>query len=152
MREDLLGQPLSEVFPPNNTLGLLLAQAVQTGRSVRNRRVPITREDNPGDGVPVVLLSADLLEPAAADSGARTPSGLLVRLRDPEATQQISRRLQMADRLSAISGITSGVAHEVKNPLNAILMHVEIAKMKLARAGLRPGRAHGDDFARDPAP
>ena len=35
--------------------------------------------------------------------------------------------------MSAISRITSGVAHEVKNPLNAILLHVEVAKAKLAR-------------------
>ena len=64
---------------------------------------------------------------------------MLVRLRDPEATQQISRRLQMADRLSAMSGITSGVAHEVKNPLNAILMHVELARMKLGARRIRAG-------------
>jgi hypothetical protein len=59
-------------------------------------------------------------------------SGMLIRLRDPEATRQIGRQLQTADRLSAISRLTSGVAHEVKNPLNAILMHVELAKLKLA--------------------
>jgi signal transduction histidine kinase len=58
---------------------------------------------------------------------------LLVRLRDPEAARQVSRQLRTADRLSAISSITSGVAHEVKNPLNAILMHVELVRMKLAR-------------------
>jgi signal transduction histidine kinase len=57
----------------------------------------------------------------------------MVRLRDPEATRQIGRQLQTADRLSAISRITGGVAHEVKNPLNAILMHVELARMKLAK-------------------
>jgi signal transduction histidine kinase len=56
-----------------------------------------------------------------------------VRLRDPEATRQIGRQLQTADRLSAISRISGGVAHEVKNPLNAILMHVELARMKLAK-------------------
>ena len=54
-------------------------------------------------------------------------------MRDPEATRQIGRQLQTADRLSAISRITGGVAHEVKNPLNAILMHVELARMKLAK-------------------
>jgi hypothetical protein len=59
-------------------------------------------------------------------------AGILVRLRDPEATRQIGRQLQIADRVSAISRITGGVAHEVKNPLNAILMHVELARMKLA--------------------
>jgi signal transduction histidine kinase len=53
-------------------------------------------------------------------------------LRDPEATRQIGRQLQTADRLSAISSLTKGVAHEVKNPLNAILMHVELARYKLS--------------------
>lgn len=127
MRSDLLGQGLSEIFPPNTTLGLLLSQASQTGRALHNRRVPIAQD---GGSSSVVLLSVEILESLTNGAAAGT-SGMLVRLRDPEATQQISRRLQMADRLSAISGITSGVAHEVKNPLNAILMHVELARMKL---------------------
>jgi hypothetical protein len=41
--------------------------------------------------------------------------------------------LQTADRLAAISRVSGGVAHEVKNPLNAILLHVEVARSKLAR-------------------
>ena len=82
-------------------------------------------------GVPVVLLSVDTLEtlPGSSASG----SGLLVRLRDPEAERKIGRELQTADRLAAISRVSGGVAHEVKNPLNAILLHVEVAKAKLAR-------------------
>ncbi|HLY16578.1 MAG TPA: ATP-binding protein [Bryobacteraceae bacterium] len=131
MRADLVGCALAEVFPPNTTLGLLLAQAAQTGRAIANRRVPITRSD--GSGGFVVLLSVDILEPLGARSNPGRGTGLLVRLRDPEAARQVGRQLQTADRLSAISRITSGVAHEVKNPLNAILMHVELARMKLAR-------------------
>jgi len=130
MRSDLLGQTLADIFPPNTTLGLLLAQASQTGRAIRNRRVPITREGEPG--VFVVLLSVDIMDALGAGNSARG-AGFLVRLRDPEATRQIGRQLQTADRLSAISRITGGVAHEVKNPLNAILMHVELARMKLAK-------------------
>lgn len=131
MRADLVGRSLAEVFPPNTTLGLMLAQAAQTGRPVANRRVPITRPD--GSGAFLVLLSVDILEPPSSGSGPGRGTGLLVRLRDPEAARQVGRQLQTADRLSAISRITSGVAHEVKNPLNAILMHVEVARMKLAR-------------------
>ena len=56
----------------------------------------------------------------------------MVRLRDPEAQRKLGHELQTADRLAAISHITGGVAHEVKNPLNAILLHVEVAKSKLA--------------------
>jgi signal transduction histidine kinase len=56
-----------------------------------------------------------------------------VRLRDPEAERKLNRQLQTADRLTAISRISGGVAHEVKNPLNAILLHVEVARTKLSR-------------------
>jgi signal transduction histidine kinase len=101
-RSDLPGQSISTLFPPSTTLGLLVAQSSQTGRSIRNRRVPA----------------------AAAN---------LVRLSDPEAQRKINRELQTADRLTAISRISSGVAHEVKNPLNAILLHVEVARSKLSR-------------------
>lgn len=131
VRADLVGLSLPEVFPPNTTLGLMLAQAAQTGRPIRNRRVPIASRD--GSGAFVALLSVDILEPLGAGNNPGRGTGLLVRLRDPEAARQVGRQLQTADRLAAISRITSGVAHEVKNPLNAILMHVELARMKLAR-------------------
>jgi len=130
-RAGLIGSALAEVFPPGTTLGLILAQAAQTGRPIRNRRVPITRSDTAGAFV--ALLSVDLLEPLDPGTNVGRGSALLVRLRDPEATRQIGRQLQTADRLSAISRITGGVAHEVKNPLNAMLMHVELARMKLAQ-------------------
>jgi signal transduction histidine kinase len=130
-RSDLAGQSLAVVFPPATTLGLLIAQASQTGRPIRNRRVPMIATGEMAVGVAVVLLSVDTLETLPGSGGAG--SGLLVRLRDPEAERKIGRELQTADRLAAISRVSGGVAHEVKNPLNAILLHVEVAKAKLAR-------------------
>src|SRR5262249_22652793 len=126
---EFVGQTIGDVFPPSTTLGLLVAQASQTGRPIRNRRVPFVAN---GDGTAaVVMLSVDPLETLQAAS--TTASGLLVRLRDPEAQRNLGRQLQTADRLAAISKISSGVAHEVKNPLNAIGLHVEVARAKLAR-------------------
>jgi signal transduction histidine kinase len=130
-RADLGGQSINVVFPPNTTLGLLIAQSQQTGRPIRNRRVPIGAPGEITPGIAVVLLSVDTLE--TLPGGLATGSGLLVRLRDPEAQRKIGRELQTADRLAAISRVSGGVAHEVKNPLNAILLHVEVAKAKLAR-------------------
>jgi signal transduction histidine kinase len=130
-RSDLPGQLVSSVFPPSSTLGLLVAQASQTGRAIRNRRVPLTAQGQALGGPAVVLLSVDILESLPGGPGAG--SGILVRLRDPEAQRKINRELHTADRLSAISRISSGVAHEVKNPLNAILLHVEVARSKLSR-------------------
>jgi signal transduction histidine kinase len=124
-RIDLVGLSVNEIFPAGTTLGLMLSQAIQLGRPTHNRSVAIpTGTDETGQiRVKRALLGVEFL-------GAQ--AGMLIRLRDPEATRQIGRQLQTADRLSAISRLTSGVAHEVKNPLNAILMHVELAKLKLA--------------------
>jgi signal transduction histidine kinase len=124
-RIQLVGLSVNEIFPAGTTLGLMLAQAIQLGRPMHNRSVAIpTGTDETGQiKVKRALLGVEFL-------GER--AGMLIRLRDPEASRQIGRQLQTADRLSAISRLTSGVAHEVKNPLNAILMHVELAKLKLA--------------------
>jgi signal transduction histidine kinase len=129
-RFDLTGQSIADVFPPTTTLGLIIAQASQTGRPIRNRRVPVPGPAEAPPAVAVVLLSVDQLE--TLPGGIAAGAGILVRLRDPEAQRKIGRELQTADRLAAISRISGGVAHEVKNPLNAILLHVEVAKAKLA--------------------
>lgn len=125
-RADLQSRLVSEIFPPDTMIGLILAQVAESGRPVRNRRVPL---EIPTAGVQVVLLSVDLLEQIPGNAAG---AGTLVRLRDPEAQRKLGRQLQTADRLAAISRISGGVAHEVKNPLNAILLHVEVAKNKLA--------------------
>jgi signal transduction histidine kinase len=130
-RSDLPDQSIGDVFPPSTTLGLLIAQASQTGRSIRNRRVPLGAPGEIASGPSVVVLSVDLLE--TLPGGAHTGSGLLVRLRDPEVQRKLGHELQTADRLAAINRVSAGVAHEVKNPLNAILLHVEVARAKLAR-------------------
>jgi len=124
-RLNLVGLSVNEIFPASTTMGLMLAQAIQLGRPIQNRSVAIpTGKDETGQiKVKRALLGVEFLGEQA---------GMLIRLRDPEASRQIGRQLQTADRLSAISRLTSGVAHEVKNPLNAILMHVELAKLKLA--------------------
>ena len=133
MRADLLNLPMTDIFPPNTPIGLLLAQAAQTGRPIRNRRVPLATASGAPGAIAVVLLSVDMIESLGSTSYPGRVPAIAVRLRDPEATRQIGRQLQTADRLSAISKITGGVAHEVKNPLNAILMHVELARMKLSK-------------------
>ena len=125
-RAALSGGKIADIFPPSTNLGFLIAQAAESGMPIRNRRIPLESQPDGAEPGPAALLSVDWLE---AQSGTRT--GLLVRLRDPEAQRQIGRQLQTADRLAAISRISGGVAHEVKNPLNAILLHVEVARTRL---------------------
>ena len=57
--------------------------------------------------------------------------GILVTLRDAETRGQIEEQLGIADRLSALSQLTRGVAHEIKNPLNAITVHLEVLRQRI---------------------
>ncbi|PYV18600.1 MAG: hypothetical protein DMG21_04500 [Acidobacteria bacterium] len=59
------------------------------------------------------------------------PLGALVTLRDTTTRAELEDQFAVATRLAAIGRLTSGVAHEVKNPLNAMILQVEILKSKL---------------------
>jgi signal transduction histidine kinase len=58
--------------------------------------------------------------------------GTLVTLRDKESALQLEQELEVSRRLAAIGRITSGVGHEVKNPINAMVLHLELLRGKLA--------------------
>lgn len=50
------------------------------------------------------------------------------------AMEGIAKQLDVATRLAAISRLTSGVAHEIKNPLNAIQLRLELLKARLGES------------------
>src|SRR6202022_1577170 len=57
--------------------------------------------------------------------------GALVTLRDLDSLESINTQLQVSERLAALSRITAGVAHEVKNPLNSMRLWLENLKESL---------------------
>src|SRR5207237_3834653 len=57
--------------------------------------------------------------------------GTLITLRDAESRRQLEMQLDISSRLAALSRLTSGVAHEIKNPLNAMALHLEVLRSKL---------------------
>jgi signal transduction histidine kinase len=71
----------------------------------------------------------DVFDQVSAQLRAASPEGL-----KPAQLRELSRRIAMVGRL------TAGVAHEMKNPLNAMTIHLELLKQKLA-AG-KPASMH----------
>jgi signal transduction histidine kinase len=47
--------------------------------------------------------------------------------------RRIGDEIEMSRRLSASGRVTGGVAHEVKNPINAIVLHLQLLQNKLAQ-------------------
>jgi signal transduction histidine kinase len=61
--------------------------------------------------------------------------GTLLTLRDMESAAQLGQELEVARRLAAIGRLTAGVGHEVKNPINAMVVHLELLRGKLIAGG-----------------
>jgi signal transduction histidine kinase/HAMP domain-containing protein len=122
-RWEIMGRTLTEIFPPSSALGAALRNAIELRQPLKD--VALTLEDGPGTRV---LVSAEMLE-AFPD---RQRIGALITLRDAETRRQIRSQLDVSARLAAISRLTGGVAHEIKNPLQAITVHMEVLKSKLA--------------------
>lgn len=58
--------------------------------------------------------------------------GVMVVARDLAALGEVESTLRYSRKLAALGRLTAGVAHEVKNPLNGMTIHLELLKGKLA--------------------
>jgi len=122
-RGQLLGKHTDEVFPLQSALGAHIFDAIHGGKRVSNQLIHVNRQDG---GQIRLLLSLESLTEAN-----RKPIGTLVTLRDAETRKQLRSQLDISSRLAAISRLTSGVAHEIKNPLNAMALHLEVLRSRL---------------------
>lgn len=59
--------------------------------------------------------------------------GALITLHDPATVAKLESHLSYSEQLADFARITSGIAHEVKNPLNAMVIHLELLRAKIER-------------------
>lgn len=71
--------------------------------------------------------------------------GTLLTLRDTGSAQRLEQELEVSRRLAAVGRLTRGVGHEVKNPINAMVVHLELLRGKLEAAS--PAMRHVDVLA-----
>ncbi len=117
-RRDILGHSASEIFSDGSALSLLLLNAFQ-------RRRPLNQREVESDRGKRIQVSLDFIQEQGSNIGA------LLTMRDAESVRRIEDEIEMSRRLSASGRLTRGVAHEVKNPINAIVLHLQLLQNKL---------------------
>ena len=63
--------------------------------------------------------------------------GVLLVSRDLSYLSQMQSTIAYSRKLVALGRLTAGIAHEVKNPLNAMIIHLELLRTKIRRAAVR---------------
>ncbi len=118
-RSELLGHTVHEVFDRDSLLGAALLEAFERRRPLSQREFEAARGKR-------VQVSLDFVQERNSQIGA------LLIMRDTESVRRIGDEIEMSRRLSASGRLTRGVAHEVKNPINAIVLHLQLLRNKLA--------------------
>jgi signal transduction histidine kinase len=58
--------------------------------------------------------------------------GVMLIVRNIEYLTQVESTIRYSRKLAALGRLSAGVAHEVKNPLNAMMIHLELLRQKFA--------------------
>jgi signal transduction histidine kinase len=121
--ENIIGRHAHEIFDPSTALGKVLSEAFDAG-------TPLVKQEIRTEAGRRIQASLELI----SEEGTQQGLGALVMLHDLESAEAIESELELSRRMAAIGRLTSGVGHEVKNPINAIVVHLELLKTKLGEA------------------
>ena len=128
--EGMIGRPLDEVveisleelLPPPHPLRPLIAVVAASSSAARDTTVALNQDGR----VKEFLVSVFPVRDAARVMGT------VVLLKDLESFKTVQSLISYSAKLAALGRLTSGVAHEVRNPLNAMMIHVELLRDRLA--------------------
>lgn len=130
--EVVLGKPtrriqgwrVDEALEASHPLRWLLSEDDDVGDR-RSATIVLRRDGRPREFVVSRFSVAD----------AERSMGTMVLLRDLESIKTLRSLVSYSAKLAALGRLTSGVAHEVKNPLNAMTIHLELLKERLGASG-----------------
>jgi PAS domain S-box-containing protein len=129
-RGELQGRPLGEVAEGNLALLAMADEVLSRQAPARPRTVRL----HAGGKEVLHSVSAHILR-----ESEESVSGVMITARDLEKLSRLGAHLSYSQKLAALGKLTSGVAHEIKNPLNAMVIHVALLRQKLL--GVKPGTA-----------
>jgi signal transduction histidine kinase len=128
--EALLGKWIDSAFAetseplqaPDHPLAPFVAELFQRGIERRNATVKVPFVDGQ---------TRELTVSSYRIPGGERAGGAVLAIRDLDPVRAVQSLVTYSQKLAALGRLTSGVAHEVKNPLNAMRIHLELLKARL---------------------
>jgi signal transduction histidine kinase len=111
---------VGQVLPEDHPFRRAVEASLGSGLPQAPSTVPL-----PGGGERLILTHV-VRDPAGH------PLGVMIVSRNMDYLSQVESTLSYSRKLAAISRLSAGIAHEIKNPLNATMIHLELLKMRLA--------------------
>jgi len=127
------GRTLSDLWIPEHPCRQLVEQTCADGQS----RGPMpVNAGGPEAGAPPARAAASPDGRLVMTHAVKDPAGAIVGVmlvsRDLGYLGEVQSTIQYSRKLAALSRLTAGVAHEIKNSLHALLIHLELVKQELS--------------------
>jgi signal transduction histidine kinase len=134
--EFLFANPAMRALVPNAAVGRSLNDLVPAGQPIRHL-FEQTLASRQARG-PLESGERLMLTHPVNDAGGELV-GIMIIARNLEYLSQVQSTIRYSRKLAALGRLSAGVAHEVKNPLNAMMIHLELLRQQFqARPGGSP--------------
>ena len=130
-----VGAVLADLVPGQHPLRLIAEDALHTRQSRGPTAATFTISK--GEHAERLLLA----NPVNDAAGGLV--GVMVIARNLEYLSQVQSTIRYSRKLAALGRLSQGVAHEVKNPLNAMMIHLELLRQYVTPSALASARGTG---------
>ena len=144
--EMLFLNPAMRALMPRAAIGAAVADAAEAGHPIRKLAEDALVSRQPQGPTAASIPGADgerlmMTHPVTDRNGELV--GVMLVVRNIEYLGQVQSTIRYSRKLAALGRLSAGVAHEVKNPLNAMMIHLELLRRQFASAPVTSAVAAG---------
>ena len=137
--ELLFTNPAMRALLPEAAPGAALAAMVPTDHPLRrlSEETLVSRQSRGPLSAPFGDSGERLVMTHAINDAKGDLVGIMLIARNVEYLSEVQSTVRYSRKLAALGRLSAGVAHEVKNPLNAMMIHLELLRQQVSPAKAR---------------